>query len=52
MIQILTAASGVEYKSAKYEVEGKKISIELGAKEGWESIKVEGKYKYITITEV
>ena len=50
MIQILTAASGVEYKSAKYEVEG--ISIELGAKDGWESIKVEGKYKYKTITEV
>ena len=50
MIQILTAVSGVEYKSAKYEVEG--ISIELGAKEGWESIKVEGKYKYKTITEV
>ena len=40
----------MEYKSAKYEVAG--ISIELGAKDGWESIKVEGKYKYITITEV
>lgn len=52
MIQILTAVSGVEYKSAKYEVEGKNINIEMGAKEGWESIKVEGKYKYITITEV